>query len=487
MTQRNGITMNAPDTRALLYDETIAHRRTLWRWHFYAGLFVMPLLIVLAITGTLYCFQPQIEPLLYRDRMIVADTGAPRLPADTLLAKAIAHEPRDAAPSLAQIETDRTRSAEFVFRLNSGESESVYVNPYDGAVLGTLSVEHRFMKQMRNLHRGLLLGKTGELIMELAGCWTLVMIGTGVALWWPGKVQQIPQRRKGGVWWPRLSLSGRAWWRDLHAVGGVWLALGALFFVLSGLPWSGSWGKEFKALATSASLGYPKGAWGEAHVHSATPSTGGDTHAMHAMHDGMKMDDLPLHQTPWAVGATTVPDSAAASASATRVPLDAVIALAAKMGVKDDYGIALPRAATGVYTVSYFPPDPRDERTLHIDQYSGQVLSDIGYKDYGEVARAISYGTSLHMGRYFGVANQIVSSAISLGLAALAISGFVMWMKRRPVRKLGAPVRPAKRPPMRAWRGGLTLLGAIFPLMGATMLAVWCLDRIAFGRRGANA
>lgn len=27
--------------------------RTLWRWHFYAGLFVMPFLIVLAITGTL--------------------------------------------------------------------------------------------------------------------------------------------------------------------------------------------------------------------------------------------------------------------------------------------------------------------------------------------------------------------------------------------------------------------------------------------------
>ncbi|WP_198155492.1 PepSY-associated TM helix domain-containing protein, partial [Candidatus Burkholderia verschuerenii] len=182
--------MNAPDTQALLYDETIAHRRTLWRWHFYAGLFVMPLLIVLAITGTLYCFQPQIEPLLYRDRMIVADTGAPRLPADALLARAIAHEPCDAAPSLAQIETDRTRSAEFVFRLKSGESESVYVNPYDGAVLGTLSVEHRFMKQVRNLHRGLLLGKPGELVMELAGCWTLVMIGTGVALWWPGRARQ---------------------------------------------------------------------------------------------------------------------------------------------------------------------------------------------------------------------------------------------------------------------------------------------------------
>ncbi|AQG98603.1 peptidase [Burkholderia sp. KK1] len=463
--------------------EVIAHRRTLWRWHFYAALFVMPLLLVLAITGTIYCFQPQIEPLLYRDRMVVADSHGPQLSRDVLLAKAAASEPRGAVPTLAQIETDRARSAEFVFRLPSGESESVYVNPYDGAVLGTLSVEHRLMKQVRNLHRGLMLGKTGELVMELAGCWTLVMIGTGIALWWPGR------QSKGGVWLPRLSLTGRAWWRDLHAVGGIWLALGALFFVLSGLPWSGSWGKEFKALATSASLGYPKGAWGEAHVRSTAPSASAsasnDEHAMHGM--SMKMDDLPLHQTPWAVGATQVPDSAQASAQTRRVSLDDVVTLAAKQGVADDYGIALPTTPTGVYTVSYFPADPRAERTLHIDQYSGRVLSDIGYGSYGRVAQWISYGTSLHMGRYFGFANQIVSSAISLGLAALAVTGFVMWMKRRPARALGAPARPAKRPPMRAWRGSLTVLGMIFPLMGATMLAVWCIDRLAFGVKRAPA
>jgi uncharacterized iron-regulated membrane protein len=470
--------MNATVTHAASASQidAIAHRRTLWRWHFYAGLFVMPLLIVLAITGTLYCFQPQIEPMLYHDRMVVADTGAPRLSTDALLANAIAHEPRDAVATMAQVETGRTKSAEFVFRLASGESESVYVNPYDGVVLGTLSVEHRLMKQIRNLHRGLMLGKTGELLMELAGCWTLVMIGTGIALWWPGK----NPARQGGVFWPKLSLTGRAWWRDLHAVGGVWLAIGALFFVLSGLPWSGSWGKQFKALATSASMGYPKGAWGEAHVHSAAP---GNAHAEHAMHGPhMKMDDLPLHQTPWAVGATDVPDSADAATSARRVSIDSVIALAATLGVKDDYGIALPDKPTGVFTVSYFPPDPRDERTLHIDQYSGTLLSDISYASYGPVAQAISYGTSLHMGRYFGFANQIVSSAISLGLAALAVTGFVMWFKRRPARKLGAPARPARRPPMRAWRGSLALIGAIFPLMGATMLAVWAFDRLAFGR-----
>ena len=460
--------------------DAAAHHRTLWRWHFYAGLFVMPLLIVLAITGTLYCFQPQIEPWLYRDRMIVEAQVAPRLGHQALLAKAIASEPRGAAPTTAQIDTDPRRSAEFVFRLPSGESESVYVNPYTGAVLGTLSVEHRLMKQIRNLHRGLMLGKTGELVMELAGCWTLVMIGTGIALWWP------KGRQTGGVWAPRLALRGRAWWRDVHAVGGIWLAIGAVFFVLSGLPWSGSWGKQFKALATSAELGYPKGAWGDAHVHSTKPPAAAAAHAQTDMRD-MKMDDLPLPQTPWAVGLTPVPDGAPQEPGTARVALDTVVALAAAQGIADGYSIALPASEHGVYTVSYFPADPRAERTLHVDQYSGKLLADIGYDDYGRVAQWISYGTSLHMGRYFGLANQIVCAAISLGLAAMAITGFVMWWKRRAGGALGAPARPARRAPMRAWRSGLTMLGVVFPLMGLTMLIVWVSDRLVFGRRAERA
>lgn len=469
--------------------------RMLWRWHFYAALFVAPLLIVLAITGTIYCFQPQIEPWLYRDRMVVEPAAHSRLPWHMLLERAAAHEPAGARASTATIRDDSRRSAEFVFKLPSGESESVYVNPYTGDVLGTLSVEHRLMTQVRKIHRGLLLGKPGELLMELAGCWTLVMIGTGIALWWPWRggagtagpavgapagtsVGTLVSTRAGtpakarAAWLPRLSLRGRALVRDLHAVGGIWLAAGALAFVLTGLPWSGSWGKQFKALATRASLGYPTGAWGESHEHSKMPA--------------MKMDDLPLPQTPWAVGATAVPDSHADHAHAVMphaapLALERVVAIAAAHGLGSGYTIALPATPSGVYTVSYFPDDPRNERTLHIDQYSGKVLRDIGYGDYGAVARAISYGTSLHMGRYFGLANQLLCAFISLGLAALAATGAWMWWLRRP--RLGAPPHPRALPPMRAWKFGLTCVGAIFPLMGATLLLVFCVDRVAFARR----
>ena len=35
--------------------------RTIWRWHFYAGLFVVPMVLILALSGALYLFKPQVE------------------------------------------------------------------------------------------------------------------------------------------------------------------------------------------------------------------------------------------------------------------------------------------------------------------------------------------------------------------------------------------------------------------------------------------
>ncbi|WP_027820604.1 PepSY-associated TM helix domain-containing protein [Paraburkholderia bannensis] len=482
-------TFDQPDTRATAASDGY---RTLWRWHFYAGLFVMPFLVVLAITGTLYCFKAQLEPMLYPHRLVVEPQSTAKLDADTLLGHALSAVPAGSVPVSVQVLTDADRSAEFVFRLPDGDQQSVYVNPYDGKVLGTLSVANRFMQVDRMLHRKLLLGKPGELVMELAACWTLVMIGTGVALWWPRR-----QNGQRAEFWPRFSLRERPLWKSVHAAMGIWLAIGAAAFVLTGLPWTGSWGKHFKSLATSANLGSPPGSWGDLAVQSVLPGqparpTAHDAHSMAAMHHhdgddsmpGMVMDDLPVPIEPWAVGNVPVPDSGAASVAAKPLPIQQLIGQAAALGVSNDYTLALPASREGVYTVSYFPADPKLERTIYIDQYSGAVIRDIRYADYGAIAQAVSYGTSLHMGRYFGLGNQIVSALISLGLGAMAITGAVMWWKRRPARRLGAPSRERGAPPMRGWVAGLVLLGAIFPLMGATIVLVWIADRFVFRHMG---
>ncbi|MBD3838367.1 PepSY domain-containing protein, partial [Brevundimonas sp.] len=53
-------TTQAPDDLSGAY-------RAVWRWHFYAGVFVMPVLMLLALTGGLYLFKDEIDGALYRD------------------------------------------------------------------------------------------------------------------------------------------------------------------------------------------------------------------------------------------------------------------------------------------------------------------------------------------------------------------------------------------------------------------------------------
>jgi len=430
----------------------------------------MPFLIVLAITGTIYCFQPQIEPLLYPGLLRVTPQGEPLSP-QTLLQRARAAAPAGAVATTYTMRNDPRASAEFVFRLPSGNSESLYLNPYSGAVLGSLSVEDRFMKQVRLLHRALLAGKPGELLMELAGCWTLVMIATGLAMWWP-------RLRESGVraFAMRPASGRRGRWKEIHLMLGASLAIGALAFVLSGLPWTAFWGKQFKAITTAANLGRPADA-GAGHTHAPVRE---DNHAGHSDHrgHGATMESLPLSEVPWATGLTAVPIGTSAPAGHAPIGLDRVVAIAGSRGAGAGCQVALPGTPDAVYSVSCFPSDPEAERTLHIERHSGNIVRDIRYEDYGAVAKAVSYGTSLHMGRYFGLANQIVCAAISLGLMVLAITGFVMWIKRKPANALGAPSRPSSPPPMRAWIAGLAVLGVIFPLMGITMLLVWLIDRL---------
>ncbi len=50
--------------------------RVVWRWHFYAGLFCIPFVLWLSVTGTIFLFHPQIQVWLDRPYDHPARTGA---------------------------------------------------------------------------------------------------------------------------------------------------------------------------------------------------------------------------------------------------------------------------------------------------------------------------------------------------------------------------------------------------------------------------
>ena len=53
--------------------------------------------------------------------------------------------------------------------------------------------------------------------------------------------------------------------------------------------------------------------------------------------------------------------------------------------------------------IGYAFDAPSDERTVHVDQYGGDVVSTYGFEDYPTLAKVVAQGIGLHEGRSFGL------------------------------------------------------------------------------------
>jgi len=92
------------------------------------------------------------------------------------------------------------------------------------------------------------------------------------------------------------------------------------------------------------------------------------------------------------------------------------------------------------------------------------------------VAKTVETGVMLHEGKLFGLANQLLMLAVCLLVLLSAVSGLIMWWQRRPSGKLGVP---PLRHDLPRWKTAIVimcLLGAAFPLVGASLLLIWALD-----------
>ncbi len=102
-----------------------------WRWHFYAGLFVAPFMVLLALTGIIYLFKPQLDPLMY-GHLLTVPAAERALSADEQLQRAKAAYPQGRLSKYLP-PADATSSAQFVMH-NGGREMTVFVDPYRGTV-----------------------------------------------------------------------------------------------------------------------------------------------------------------------------------------------------------------------------------------------------------------------------------------------------------------------------------------------------------------
>jgi uncharacterized iron-regulated membrane protein len=215
--------------------------RTVWRWHFYAGLLVLPLVLILSVTGSVFLFKPQLDR--WEERAFTGlPTGNSASPTEQMAA-VLAANPGAQFQSYRLPERPGDAAAIHIGLADGENMTDVFVSP-QGKVLGSINPDDRISAVVAKIHGQLWSGKWGAYIVELAGSWAIVMVLTGLWLWWP------EGKGMAGVLWPRLSLGKRAFWRDLHAVTGFWVSGLALVLLVTALPWAGVWGDAFKNVRT---------------------------------------------------------------------------------------------------------------------------------------------------------------------------------------------------------------------------------------------
>lgn len=446
--------------------------RAVWRWHFYAGLFVLPFIAWLALTGAVYVYQKPIDRWIHHDLKVVENAAVPPLLASAQLAavNAVSHGAifRYTTPEYPD------GSIEIGVQEVDGRRQIYYVDPGTAQVLGHLPDKGTFSGVVRQLHSLDLLGDYVSALIEIAAGWAILLVATGVYLWWP-------RGQNGGITTVRGQPRQRLFWRDLHAVTGVWVGGVLVFLAVTGMPWSVVWGNQVNAWANGHDYGYPTG------VRVDVPMSA------HRLADtttpawSMEQAQLPLSAVPH-VQHTAADDGHAAhgggplgdlSPQPGALGIDAAMRRFNALGLAPGYSIALPRGPMGVYTASVYPEDLSRQRVVHLDQYSGRVLLDTGYADYGALGRGLEWGINVHLGNEYGTVNRVVLIVACAAILLLCLSGAVMWWKRRPIGGLGVPPLPKHG---RSVAGVLVLLcigGVVFPLVGLSLLVVGVLDYLA--------
>ena len=419
----------------------------IWRWHFYAGLFCIPFIIWLSITGSIYLFKPQIDSYLDKpySRLDIHNPKTPSNQVDAVL-KAIPEASFDAY----QLPESNTQATQILINIKDSKLR-VYVHPDSLKILKIQDEDKRFTNLISNLHGELLLGDKGSILVELAASWTVVMLITGLFLWWPKDSKSL-----AGVLYPRVNRKGRIFWKDLHSVIAFWVSFFALFLILSGLPWAKSWGSVLKELR-------------EFNLHTTTQPD------WKIGHEDQLKDKLAHHNHSNSVDANS-------EHKLSYELLDVIVKDIHYKNNETPILISPPDNQTKNWIVKSVSQNRPHRFKMEMDAQTGRMLSREEFNQSPLVDRIVGIGVAAHEGQLFGWPNVALGLFTATGLLIATVSAITMWLARRHKGTIGAPVAMKSNNASISIILSIIVLSLVLPLLGISLILITILEKTFLSR-----
>lgn len=342
--------------------------------HLWLGLSTGLIVFVVSITGCTYVFEEEIRDYNQKDYLHVAVEKNPFYGLESIIRNFEKLAPKEGITSIRITDSE----ANATVQIFSKKKKVYFFNPYNGTLV--YKTGNDWLTTVLEFHRTLLLGETGRFIQGWAVVIFIVMLVSGLVLWFPGQMRLLKQSLT--IKW---KASGKRINYDLHNVLGFYASIFLLMIALSGTYFA------FKGVKTAA-----------------------------AFLTGTKLSDGKKQKEPKPLVIDSLAKRYAKiyQAAALKYPG----ATSTNLSVRKGGELRLRM----IYPYKW----ARNQNTFYFDQASGQLLRVKLYKNNNAADLIEATNYDLHTGKLFGFASKIIWLLASLISASLPITGFLIWWKK---------------------------------------------------------
>lgn len=335
------------------------------------------IVVIICLSGALLIFERDFGHI---GQTAVESNGRTPLPMDSILNSAQRY--LGDSNQIVGVTTYPDSEHAYKVMLAKPAMAAIWVNQYTAEVLGNYerpaifklaSAAHRRLFG-KSKAEGAFGAKSGKLAIGITTIALLLIIISGLVIWWPGKGQV---KKKFTI---STTKGNYRFWYDFHCVGGAISALVIIVCILTGLNWSFGWYR--KALYCTLGTGVAKT------TSHKTPA-----------------ENFPVWAVVYEKLSSEYPDK---EIRIYQNEADIVI------------GGNGNQQATDTYEIN---PD------------NGEITSIVSYKDKAESNHIKGWIYSLHVGSWLGWFTKIIYLICVLIGVILPVTGYYLWIKRLILKK----------------------------------------------------
>jgi len=353
-------------------------RRVLFQVHVWVGVLTGLYIFVVCTTGAALVFRIDMQRALHPGLFTPTGSGPVAHPADVI------ESVNRAFPNQSVFGVDApttSRPTYLAYAGSDGRLLTLLLDPVDASVLGELP-DHSLVRSIQELHFDLLAGRIGRVVNGLGALCLLVMCGTGLIIWWPGR----PSWRRG------FSVDFRRQWKrvvwDIHSVLGICSMLFIVMWAVTALDFT--FPRQFREV-----------------VNAISPLT------VNRIPESRRPDD----------GATPLD---------WRALVDKACQLAPGQHVAR---VVIPSSPTAAFLVMFTREQPTpaasgDLSSVYLDQYTGEALAQPPAAGRTPGDAVMSWVAPLHVGGFGATGLKVAWLVLGLAPPILFVTGFLTWWTR---------------------------------------------------------